>query len=166
MAKSYKHAASICIVLGVLALIGIIIGVAKSNPLITIIFLLPTVIYEVYRTEGRSTKWASRGLLIILVAEIFLIVTNISFNLVEFFGVTEKRVSGYNVPLGDIKVVGPAIMAILTIILSVRTRGRYTKWLAVIIFITSLAIVYVLDPTVFSRLLRFGIEEGIRQIPY
>ncbi len=166
MAKSYKYATPICIALSILALIGIIIGIIKSNPLITIIFLLPAVIYEVYRTEGKSTKRASWSLLIVFIAEIFLIITNISFNLAEFFGVTEKRIVGYNVPLGDIKVVGPAIMAILAIILFVRTRGRYTKWLAVIIFITSFAIVYALDPTVFSRLLHFGIEEGLKQIPY
>ncbi|GAG77114.1 unnamed protein product, partial [marine sediment metagenome] len=73
-------------------------------------------------------------------------------------------VGGYNVPLGDIKAVGPAIMAILSIVLFIRTRGRYTKWLAVIIFITSFAILYALDPTIFSRLLRIGIDEGLKRI--
>jgi len=166
MAKPYQHATQICIGLSILALLGIIIGIVKSSPLITIIFLLPTVIYEVYRTEGKSTKWASWGLLIVLIAEIILIVANISFDLAEFLGVAEKRVGGYNVPLGDVKVVGPAIMAVLAIILFVRTRGRYTRWLAVIIFITSFAVVYALDPTVFGRLLRFGVEEGLHQIQY
>jgi len=122
------------------------------------------VIYEVYRTQGKSTKWASLVLLIVFIAEIIFIVANISFDLVEFLGVTEKRVGGYNVPLGDIKAVGPAIMAILSIVLFVRTRGRYTKWLAVIIFITSFAILYALDPTIFSRLLRIGIDEGLKRI--
>ena len=164
MAKSYKYATPICIVLSILALIGIIIGVVKSNPLITIIFLLPTVIYEVYRTEGKSTKLASLGLLIVFIAEIVFIVANISFDLAEFLGVTEKRVAGYTVPLGDIKVVAPAIMAVLAMILFIRTRGRYTKWLAVIIFITSFAVVHALDPAVFAELLRFGIEKGLKQI--
>ena len=159
MAKSYKHATPICIVLSILALIGIIIGIAESSPLIIIIFLLPTVIYEVYRTEGKSTKRASRWLLIVFIAEIILIVANISFDLAKFLGMTEKRIGGYTIPLGDIKVVAPAIMAILAIILFVRTRGRYTKWLAAIIFITSFAIVYALDPTIFAELLRYGIKE-------
>jgi len=164
MPKSYKYATLICTVFSILALIGIIIGIVKLNPLITIIFLLPAVIYEVYRTEGKSTKWASWWLLIVLIAEIILIVANISFDLTEFLGATEKRVAGYNVPLGDIKVVAPAIMAILAVILFVRTRGRYTKWLALIIFITSFAIVYALDPTIFSELLRSGVKEGLKQI--
>lgn len=164
MAKAYKYATPTCIILSVLALLGIIIGIVKLNPLIIIVFLLPTVIYEVYRTEGKSTKWASWGLLIVFIAEFIFIVANINFDLAEFLGKTEEIVAGYDVPLGDIKIVAPAIMAVLAMILFVRTRGRYTKWLAVIIFITVFAIVYALDPAIFSRLLRLGIEEGLRQI--
>jgi len=164
MAKPYQHATLICLILSFLALLGIIIGVLQSNPLIIIIFLLPTIIYEVYRTEGISTKWASWGLLATFIAEIFLIVANVSFDLVQFLGTSEEMVGGYIVPLGDIKVVGPAIMAVLSLILFTRTRGRYTKWLAVIIFVASFVIVYTLDPTIFRRLLRLGIKEGLRQI--
>jgi hypothetical protein len=164
MPKSYKYATPICLVLSILTLIGIIIGIVKSSPLIIIIFLLPTVIYEVYRTEGKSTKRASWLLLIVFVAEIILIAAKINFNLARFLSMTEERIGGYVVPLGDIKVVAPTIMAVLAIILFVRTRGRYTKWLAAIIFITSFAIVYALDPAIFSELLRQGIEEGLNQI--
>ena len=164
MAKPYQHATPICIVLSLLALLGIIIGVLGSSPLIIIIFLFPTVIYEVYRTEGKSTKWASWGLLATFIAEIFLIVANVSFDLAEFLGTSEETVGGYAVPLGDIKVVGPAIMAVLSLILFTRTRGRYTRWLAVIIFIASFAIVYSMDPTVFRRLIGLGVKEGLRQI--
>jgi len=164
MAKPYKHAALICIVVTILAAIGIIIGLLTLRPIITIIFLMPTVIYEVYRTEGKSTKWAAWVLLAVFIVEIILVATNISFNLATFFGVTEKWFAGYRVPLGDIKVVGPVIMAVLSIILFIRTRGRYTRWLAVIIFITCFAIVYTLDPTVFSRLVRIGVQEGLEKI--
>ncbi len=164
MAKPYKHAALICIVVTILAAIGIIIGLLTLRPIITIIFLLPAVIYEVYRTEGKSTKWAAWVLLAVFIVEIILVATNISFNLATFFGVTEKWVAGHRVPLGDIKVVGPTIMAVLSIILFIRTRGRYTRWLAVIIFITCFAIVYTLDPTVFSRLVRIGVQEGLEKI--
>jgi hypothetical protein len=164
MAKPYQHATLICIVLTILAFLGIVIGLLESNPLITIIFLFPAVIYEVYRTEGKSTKWASWGLLTVFIAEIILIVANVSFDLAEFLGTSKETVGGYAVPLGDIKVVGPAIMAILSLILFTRTRGRYTKWLAIIIFITSFVIVYTLDPTIFEELMRFGVKEGLRQI--
>ena len=164
MAKPYQHATSICIVLSILAFLGIVIGVLRANPLITIIFLFPTVIYEVYRTEGKSTKWASWGLLIVFVAEFFLIIANINFDLAEFLGTSKETVGGFAIPLGDIKVVGPAIMSILSIILFTRTRGRYTKWLAIIIFVTSFVVVYILDPTIFKELIRFGVKEGFKQI--
>jgi len=164
MAKPYKDATKICIVVTILAAIGIIVGLLTLRPIITIIFLLPAVIYEVYRTEGKSTKLAAWVLLIVFIVEIILVAANISFNLATFFGETEKWIAGHRVPLGDIKVVGPVIMAILSIILFVRTRGRYTKWLAVIIFVTCFAIVYTLDPTVFSRLVRIGVKEGLEKI--
>lgn len=166
MAKPYQYATPICIILSFLAFLGIVIGILKSSPLTTILFLLPTVVYEVYRTEGKSTKWASLGLLATFIAEAILIVANVSFDLAAFLGTTEEMVGGYTVPLGDIKVVGPAVMAILAVILFTRTRGRYTRWLAVIIFITSFVIVYTLDPTVFRRLVRLGVKEGLKQIRY
>lgn len=164
MAKSYKYAALICTILTILAAIGIIIGLLTSKPLITILFLLPTVIYEVYRTEGKSTKLASWILLVVFIVEIILIATNIRLNLATFFGETEKYIGGYRVPLGDIKIVAPAVVAVLSIILFVRTRGKYTKWLAAIIFIGCLAIIYTVDPANFNALLRTGVEEGLQRI--
>jgi len=164
MAKPHKHAGSICFVLTVLALLGTIVGIMRSSPLIAIVLLLPTAIYEAYRTEGESTKWASRLLLLLLAAEIVLIVGNISFNLADFLGSSEKMVAGYVVPLGDVKVVGPAVMAVLAVILFTRTRGRYTRWLAAIIFFSAFAILYALDPAIFETLVRFGMEEGLERI--
>ena len=51
MAKPTKHATLICTALTVLALIGILLGILTTMPLIIILFLLPTVVYEVYRSE-------------------------------------------------------------------------------------------------------------------
>lgn len=164
MAKPTKYAALICTIVSIFALIGIIIGILTSKPLFIAIFLIPTVIYEVYRTEGPSTKWASWVLLLILILEIVLIAANINFDLASFFGTSEKVVAGYTIPLGDIKIVGPVVIGILSIILFVRTRGRYTKWLAVTIFITCFAIVYVINPEIFKNLLGLAIDKGIENI--
>jgi hypothetical protein len=159
MAKPTKHATPICIVLSIIAALGILIGILAQSALVTIIFLIPTVVYEIYRTEGKSTKWASWTMLGVLIVEIVLILFNVTFDLAQFLEVDEKYVAGYNIPLGDIKIVGPTLMAVLSIILFVRTRGKYTRWLAVIIFITSFAIVFNLDQTIFERLIKFAIEE-------
>jgi hypothetical protein len=164
MAKPTKYATLICTIVSILALIGIVIGILISKPLIIVILLLPAAAYEVYRTEGPSTIWASWLLLIILIMEIIFIAVNISFDLASFLGESEKVVAGYAVPLGDIKVVGPVIIAILSIILFIRTRGRYTKWLAVVIFITCFAIVYALNPEIFKNLIGLAVDKGIENI--
>lgn len=164
MAKPTKYATLICTIVSILALIGIVVGILMSKPLIIVILLLPASAYEVYRTEGPSTIWASWLLLLILILEIIFIAANISFDLASFFGESEKVVAGYAVPLGDIKVVGPVIIAILSIILFIRTRGRYTKWLAVVIFITCFAIVYTLNPEIFKNLIGLAVDKGIKNI--
>lgn len=164
MAKPTKYATLICTIVSILALIGIVIGIWLSKPLIIVIFLIPAAAYEVYRTEGPSTVWASWILLIVLILEIVLIVANINFDLASFFGESEKVLAGYTVPLGDIKIAGPIVMAILSIILFVRTRGRYTKWLAVVIFITCFAIVYAINPEIFKNLLGLAVDKGIEGI--
>lgn len=164
MAKPTKYATLICTIVSVLALAGIVTGILMSKPLLIVIFLIPTAAYEVYRTEGPSTVWASWVLLIVLILEIVLIVANINFDLASFFGESEKVVAGYTVPLGDIKIAGPIVMAILSIILFVRTRGRYTKWLAAVIFVTCFAIVYAINPEIFKNLLGLAVDRGIESI--
>lgn len=164
MAKPTKYAALICVILTILAIIGVVMGFNKNNPLMILLFLLPAVIYEVYRTEGESTKWSSWVLLIIFGLEILLIAFKIDFDLASFLGKTQTMVVGYNVPLGDVKIVGPTIIAILSAVLFTKTRGAYTKWLAVIIFLGSFALIYLLNPTIFQTFLKFGIEKGLEQI--
>lgn len=160
MAKPTAFATPICIGLMVLAAIGIVIGIATTNPIWPMILLLPTIGYEVYRTEGKSTKAASWGLLAIFVLELIFLIWKIDFDLGAYLGLSEAYVSGYAVPLGDVRVVAPAVMAVLAVVLFVRTWGVYTKWLAAIIFITSFAIVYSLDPNIFHELLRMGAREA------
>jgi len=164
MAKPFRYAGTICTILSVIALIGIFAGLLVRSPILTMIFLLPTILYEVYRTEGASTKTASIILLLVFIVELILIVFNIGFNLATFLEEEEKYIAGYTVPLGDIRVVGPAVMAVLSIILFVRAYGAYTKWLAVIIFVTCFAIVYTLDPTIFKQLIKYGVEYGLNRI--
>ncbi len=163
MAKPTKYAPHLCTLFMIIAFIGIIFGLIFSQPLITIILLVPTAIYEAYRTEGRSTKTTSYILLVVLLAEIILILFNIQFNVAEILGADQQLIGGYWVPLGDLRIVGPTIMAVLSVILYTRTRGVYTRWLAAIIFVTSFAIIYMIDPVGFQDLLNYGIREALRR---
>ena len=164
MAKPTKNASLICTIMSVVAAIGIIAGIATKSPVIILIALAPSVVYEVYRTEGESTRWASWVMAGVLVLEFILVIFHIGFDLAGFLGTSSEQVAGYTVPLGDIRIVGPAVMAVLSIILIVRTRGVYTRWLAANIIVCVLALTFVLDPNVFQELLRQGVQEGIDQM--
>ena len=131
----------------------------SHNPLWIIIGLLPAVIYEVYRTEeGATTKYSSILLLIILVVEGILVVFRVNFDLATFFGEESKYVGGYYLPLSDIKIFGPILAAILSVVLFFRTAGVYTKWLSVVICIGSLTAVYIINPAFFQSILKIIIN--------
>jgi len=164
MARPTKNATPICIGLSLLALVGIVVGLATSTPLVMVLVLIPVVAYEIYRVEGESTKWASWGMGAVLLGLVVLTIFDISWNLAEWLGQDSADVGGYLVPLGDIKSVGAAMLGALAIVLFFRTRGIYTRWLAVIIFVTVAALVYVLSPDVFRDLLRQGTQDAINQM--
>lgn len=153
MAKSTKYATLICFALSVLLIIGIVLGFWQKNVFYILGFLLPVVIYQVYRTEGRSTKWASFVMLVVIILEFLLVFFKINFNLAEFLGTKSEEVAGYLVVFGNLKVLFPSIMAVLSIILFFRTRGKYTKWLAVIIFVGALATIYHINPGIIKSLI-------------
>ncbi|MFH1855045.1 MAG: hypothetical protein ABH810_01385 [bacterium] len=161
MPKPTKYAALICLILTVVAAIGGYVGYVRGWPLLMVITLLPAVIYEVYRTEGESTKSSSWLMLLVLVAEAIFIKFKISFDLGQYLGQSEAYIAGSYVPLGDIKVVAPVVMAVLSIILFTRTAGIYTKWLAVIILAASIGIIYVIAPESLQQLLQFGTRSVI-----
>ena len=164
MARPTKNATPICIGLSILALIGIVVGLATSTPLVMVFVLVPVVAYEIYRVEGDSTKWASWGMGAVLLALIVFTLFDISWNLAEWLGQDSANVGGYLVPLGDIRSVGAATLGALAIVLFFRTRGIYTRWLSVIIFVTVAALVYVLSPDVFRDLLHQGAQNAVNQL--
>lgn len=117
--------------------------------------MLPAVIYEVIRTEeGASTKFSSILLFGIIILEIVLIVFNVNYDLANFFETEEKVVAGYTLPLGDIKVFGPLLTAILSTILIFRTYGPYTRWLSIVIAVGSLVAVFIINPLFFQQALK------------
>ena len=161
MAKPTKHATLICTILTVLLIIGIILGYYFKNPIIAVALMLPSVIYEAYRTEGKNTKWASSLMVLIIILELIFIIFQINFNLAEYFQLEEVYLRGNIVPLADIKIIAPTVLALLSILLFTRTRGIYTKWLSIIIFLGSFSVVYLIDPEIFQLLLKNGIENNI-----
>lgn len=166
MAKPTKYAPIICTILSIVAGLGVIIGLLKDNSIIIILSLLPAIIYEAYRTEGKSTIWASWAMLGAVIAELICVYFNLKFDLASYLGTSSHYIAGYSVPLGEIQVIFPTLMAVLAIILFVRTSGIYTKWLSVIIFIGSFAIVWTIDSAIFQQLLKFGLNQGLHRLNF
>jgi len=165
MAKPTKNAPLYCTTLTIVTVLMAIVAFYSFNPLWIIIGLLPVVIYEVYRTEeGASTKYASILLLIVLVLEAILIIFRVNFDLANFFGEESKYIGGYYLPLGDIKIFGPILTAILSVVLFFRTAGIFTKWLSVIICLGSLTAVYIMNPDFFQSILKIIINGLLDQI--
>ncbi|MEX2322821.1 MAG: hypothetical protein WEA29_03515 [Acidimicrobiia bacterium] len=154
MARPTRYATRICLAVTVLAALGILIGILTGEVIYPVALLVPAVVYEVYRTEGASTTWASWLLAVLTVALIVVTVFRISYDLSELFGTDRFDIVGEQVPLGDVSVVFPVAMAALGVVLFTRTRGIYTRWLAAVIFGTSAAVVWMTAPGLLGDLLR------------
>lgn len=148
----------ICSILTVWMVIGILLGLVIHSVLLITCFLIPVVAYEAYRTKGESTTFASWALLVVLVLEIIFLVFGISYDLGQYLNLDSAYIGGAYVPLGDIKILGPTLMAVFSLILLLRTAGPYTKWLSVIIIVASLVMVQTMNPEIFKILLRSAIE--------
>lgn len=164
MPKPTEHAPLICTILSIVAVLGIIASLIWKTPIPGIVLLIPTVAYEIYRTEGASTKIASVIIGLVLILELVLVITKVDIDLSKLLGEDTKYIAGYEVPLGLLTIVGPTAMAVLSVVLFVRTYGVFTKWLAVVIFITSLAIVYTINPPMFGELLKFALKEAMDRL--
>ncbi len=160
MARSTEHAVIICLICTILALAGIAGGYYFHKPLITVLALLPAVLYEVYRTEGVSTIWASWGMLAVLIAEAVLIIGNFNIDIAKYLS---KYISW--IPSIDLKIAGPVLMAYFSFVLIKRTAGIYTKWLAVVILIGCLGLFYVLDPALFTKYAGSELKNQIKNLP-
>lgn len=152
----------VCSILTIWAIIGVFIALATKNALFLAFFLLPVVSYEIYRTKGKSTIFSSWAMLVILLFEIIFLIFNISYDLGAYLGLESVYVSGQSIPLGDIKILGPSLLAVFSTILFLRTAGPYTKWLSVIIFISAFVIIFILSPLMFRGLLRTAVQQVLQ----
>lgn len=171
MSKETRYPVIICIILTIIAVIGIILGIWMKKPVIIAWVLLPAAIYESVRTEGVFTRLASWGSLVIVAIEIYVVITGTNIDLSKYF--TQLK----SLPLfgGQIHagLIGPVVLVILALYLLRRTAGIYTRWLSVIILITSIALFYSINPEMLQDLLKSkdiqdnvkrGIERRVRGI--
>lgn len=161
MPRSTEHAALICLICTIITLAGFAAGYYFHKPLIMVLLLLPAVLYEVYRTEGVSTIWASWGMLAVLAAEAVLMYGNYNINLSKY---VSKYING--LPVIDLKLIGPVVIAYFSYVLLRRTSEIYTKWLALVIFIGSAGLFLLLDPSLLTKLAGGKLDEQFKNLPF
>lgn len=171
MAKEYRHAPTICGIITLIAILGIIAGIWKTMPIIVAFGIIPAIIYEIYRTEGVFTKIASWLALIVTIIALYVIYKNVMIDIIPFIKkFINVPVTVKLVPAG---LIVPVVLVIIAVYLFRRTAGIYTRLLAIVILITSVALFYTLDPQLLKNLLstpevqqnsKEGIRKGIRTI--
>ncbi|MGL4370925.1 MAG: hypothetical protein ACRCUT_14825, partial [Spirochaetota bacterium] len=119
----------------------------------------PLVAYEVYRTEGKATIWASWGMILVLVLLLVLLIGNININLLKYI-----KMTGLPIESLDAKLLIPIAMAYFAFVLIRRTAGVYTKWLSIVIMIGCIGLFFLLDPELFKKIAQLGAKEGMNQL--
>ncbi|MDH7552077.1 MAG: hypothetical protein QHH74_00320 [Spirochaetota bacterium] len=171
MAKEYRHAPVICGIITVIAILGIIAGILKTMPIVVAFSIIPAIIYEIYRTEGIFTRIASWLALIVILVTLYVIHKNVMIDIIPFIAkCISMPVTVKLVPAG---LIAPVVLVVIAVYLFKRTAGIYTRWLAVVILVGSVALFYTLDPQLLKNLLstpevqqniKEGVREGIRTI--
>jgi hypothetical protein len=152
MAKPVKHAGLICLILTIVAAAGAAGGYFLALPVILAAALVPASVYELIRTEGASTRVASLLITVALAAEIIVLLAGIRVDLSSLLRSLSLD-SALPAALLNLPGILAVVAAILAIVLFTRTRGVYTKWLSVVVFVGSLGQLYLLAPAEVAALL-------------
>ncbi len=158
MAKSTKYAVLICSILTLAAAAASLLGIQKNLPLAVVIGMLPVALYEAYRTGGITTKISSFLICLILIAEIVIIAKGMKLESIEALISLKK-----SFPFLELSMIAPVITALLSFTLFRKTYGIYTRWLAIVILGTSLALLYSVNPSLMDRVKKSEIKEVIKE---
>jgi len=149
-----KIPAIICTVITILVLIGLVVSIIFKNPYYIITGMFLAAIYELWRTEGYYTKMESLGILVLLVLEILALRGIIKIDLAKEFNAKEIYLSYRSFPLGDIRIILPIGMVLVSLGLLWRTYGVYTKWLSILLVISSLVLLYLVNKAGLGQILQ------------
>jgi len=144
----------ICALCSIFALLFIVLSFYLNNPYLILIGCFPAAVYEAIRTAGPYTKAASVGMVLLIILEALAIRGIIKFNLATFLGQETAYIKGYWLPLGEIVTVFPLITIVLAILLFQRTIGRYTKWLSIIILVSSTVLLWQINKDALMDIIR------------
>jgi len=161
MAKEHKNAWLYILILAVLSLGGAAAGVWKTIPAVVVSCALPVALYEAYRTEGIFTKIASVLTVAVLIAELVVLAAKINIGASKIAAEAGREAGKYvralerapgsreiidKVSLIDANLAGPAVILLLSLYLLKSTGGIYTRILALLITVSSVALALSIKP--------------------
>ena len=153
MAAPTKHAGLICLILTVVTAAGGVGGWLLALPVVLVVALLPAVVYEVIRTEGRSTRISSVLIGIALLVQVAALLIPIQPDLTSVLG---PNAANLGLPASLLSLTGVLAVAcvVLAVVLFTNSRGVYTRWMAVVAFLGSAGVLFLLAPGEILALLR------------
>jgi hypothetical protein len=149
-----KIPAIICTVITILVIISLVVSFLTKNPYYIIVGMFLAGAYELWRTEGYYTKMESLGILVLLILEILALMGIIKIDLAKELGTNQVYLSYRQFPLGDIRIILPIGMALVSLGLLWRTYGAYTKWLSILLVISSLVLLYLVNKAGLGQILQ------------
>jgi hypothetical protein len=149
-----KIPAIICTIITILVVIGLIASIIFKNPYYIIISMFLAAIYELWRTEGYYTKMESLGILVLVILEVLALKGIIKLDLAKELNTKEIYLAYRQFPLGDIRIILPIGMALVSLGLLWRTYGAYTKWLSILLVISSLVLLYLVNKAGLGQILQ------------
>lgn len=141
-----------CLIAALIAATCLLCGYYLKSPLIMALGLIPAALYESFRAWGPMTRIASLLFVLILITVSALFLLQINFDMSTFKGGHVKRAALRTLALVDIKVVALLIMALLSLVLVIRSAGPYTKLLSLLIMAGCIFMVWQVSPKQFPAL--------------
>ncbi len=135
--KYELHASILCTVS---AVAGIIYGYYVNIPLVAVISMYPAAIYVIFYVNEPTTSWSKWGLFVSLNIEAGLLVKNIMIDVAHYLSPFAS-----NIPVMDMRLVMPIILIYFSYITARKTQGLYTRSLALLLMVCSMAILFVVD---------------------
>lgn len=132
-----KRPTLISLLMTVAVVAGLIFAVVYERPVILVACALPASLYEVVRTEGFYTRLFSGTIALLLLAQLIAIFAGWDYDLAK------QTVVVLGIAISKVQILLPFVVAVLSVALVKRTWGKYTTWLAIVLVVASVGIIYV-----------------------
>lgn len=154
MAKPFKNALPVCLILTLIALIGCLLAFFFKLPLLSALFILPAAVYEVYRAEGILTKAASGIYTVIMLVLSVMIIFSLDLKLDGLLQLANLSAGKLLAPFAALSTVLVLAAAALGVFIFLKTGGVFTRWLGIDLALAGLFQFFIMRRELFIEIIR------------